>query len=197
MEQQDIKIPGRKKETWIPPIETGNYYDKLIFKDSQIKYKRESIAVVYVELREKQDIKVTIGGKIISLHPELKHIAETVNNSKYILELNEDWDSLNAKKIEETEWVKASQLLINYAKFVLDNFSVIIQAPEINPCLNGTIDLSWRTKKARLLINIKTSENKIFASYYGDLYNDEQPIKNVMLNDTIIEHLAFWMKNLA
>lgn len=141
-------------------------------------------------------IKLKVGTKIFCLPLPLKHIAFTIEESKEILALDDDWDNNNGLKIEFETWASAVELIIVYASFILDNFNTPIIAPEINPVGNGSVDIVWRTKEARLLMNVKPPRSPVIASYYGDLYNNGQEIRNVIKDDSIVEHLAFWMKNL-
>ena len=150
-----------------------------------------------IEVAAKIIYKLKIGNGNVSIPAPLIGIVGVINNSKHILEMPEDWDQLGAVKIEEETWNAAANFLVDYSIYILDNFSSIIQAPEINPCADGSIDLVWRTKSARLLLNIKPAGSKIFASYYGDLFGNKQAIKNIIESYALIEHLAFWMKNIA
>lgn len=147
--------------------------------------------------REEADVCIKINGQLISLPFKLLHIANTIEQSKEILELELDWDGFNAAPINNETWILAVTFLINYSKFILDKFDTVILSPEINPCKNGTLDLTWKTKRARFLLNIKAPHNPVFASYYGDLLNNQQPIKSSLSDNSIIEYLAFWMKNLS
>jgi hypothetical protein len=96
------------------------------------------------------------------------------------MELPVGWDGENALPITNEIDTKA----IDFIKANCVNHML----PDINPCCDNTIDLSWRTENVRLLINIASDK----ISYYGDLYNDVDQIKGKDLN-----HLINWMnKNL-
>jgi hypothetical protein len=150
---------------------------------------------IRIVVPEKPSIEVTIANTKYDLS-KLTNIAFAIENARPILDLDEDWNNNNAKRIEETTWNNAVIFLIEYSKYILNEFGCIIKSPEINPSSNGSIDLVWRTKNARLLINFKPTNNQVMCSYYGDLFNDLQPIKGVIADRTIQKHLAFWMKNL-
>jgi hypothetical protein len=176
-----------------------------VIRASEFDYYRSEINY-FDPLRYKPSPQITVGktllaidvdGTVIGLDARLEKIAKEIEESKYILQLDDGWDSFNAKKFDKEVWVSAVSLLSKYAHYILNEFSTVIQPPEINPVPNGTIDLSWRTKNGRFLMNIKGNENNMLASYYGDLYNNEQPIKDKLVNDSIIKHLAYWMRNLS
>ncbi len=150
-----------------------------------------------VKERTKVEVSIEIEDKVIFFPWKLTHIARCIEESKQILDLEVGWDGMNGTRIDRLTWISAAHFLINYSKFISEKFDVVISAPEINPVKNGTIDIVWKTAKARFLINIKFAGSQNFASYYGDLKNNQQPIKSVLVDDSVIEYLAYWMTNLA
>jgi len=138
-----------------------------------------------------------VGGikKLVPL--ELESLNQIIIKSKNLSDLPEDWDTFGALQINVKTWEKMSHFLIDYSLYVFNNYNATIQMPAINPCPNGSIDLVWRTKKVRLLVNIKPYNSKIIGSYYGDLFENKQAIKHIIETDAIVEHFAFWMKNLT
>lgn len=127
----------------------------------------------------------------------LQPIKAEIKDSEYIPTLEEDWDQDGALIIKQEIWQAATDFLLRYAQFILDNYKgIIIDTPEINPVRNGSVDLSWRTPKARMLINIREEKSVIQAYYYGDLYNNMNAIKGNVSIEGVAEHLAVWMKNL-
>ena len=157
-------------------------------------YKKESGKI---QLPKSSAIDIDINGKLFSLPFEMRHIANEINHSKYIVQLKMGWDSENAKIIDSNIWETAVIFLIQYSSYIFQEFNGIIETPEINPCIDGSIDMSWRTLKFRLLINIKKSDQKTIAYYYGDQYNNINPIKGNVTTEVITEYLAVWMKSLT
>lgn len=171
-------------------------YEPIGFRRQDSEYKKDFFESKLYNTN-KPVLSLDINGTLYLIPPQLSDIVFSIEASKVLLELEEDWDGNEAEKIDPTVWSNAVVFLITYSKYILDNFSTIIKSPEINPCRNGSIDLAWRTKNARLLINIKPNGSPVLASYYGDMYDNKQAIKNPIEDNSIIEHLAFWMKNLA
>lgn len=130
------------------------------------------------------------------LPSELYHIECEIQASDYILELEDNWDDEGALRVDDVVYKNATNFLINYSKWIFQNKGYIIQAPQINPCRDGSIDLSWRIPKARMLINFKNDGSDL-AHYYGDYYNNINSIKGYVKTDEIQEFLATWMKILA
>ncbi len=126
---------------------------------------------------------------------KLQHISSEIEASKYILELEESWDDEGALSVPQFVWERGIAFLLNYSDWINKNHETIIDAPEINPCKDGSVDLVWRNANARFLINFK-NQKEIIGTYYGDEYNDKNRIKNIIntINE-IDQSLGIWMKN--
>jgi len=138
---------------------------------------------------------LVIGEESIVVAEPFFSIVDEIEKSKYILELREGWDDSNAKSISSDVWNSSVLFLIRYSEVIRECYSIVISTPEINPCRNGSIDLSWRTSKARMLINVRKENGEIVAFYYGDMYNNKS-VKGAVPVTGIENHLAVWMTNL-
>ena len=101
----------------------------------------------------------------------LKHISSAIDESKSILDREDNWDDDGAKKCRLETWVKATAFLKNFSENLFKRFSKIIEKPDIFLCPDGSIDILWQKETYRLLINIK--ENSDYATYYGDDRGEE------------------------
>lgn len=144
-----------------------------------------------------KDIEIILLDEIIRIDSSFKHLADLIEHSKYMLSLEPGWNEENALAINPEIWKVAVKFLIQCAADIYDNDDRIINEPEINPCKDGSIDLSWRTSRVRLLINFRKSEEGIRAYYYGDFYKNEQPVKGWISPGSADNFLSMWMKNLA
>ena len=135
-----------------------------------------------------------IYGKTYFLPNQLKSIATAINESKWICSLKEDWDYDGASIIEKELFLSAIDFLIKYSIDIFKKSGIVIKTPEINPCRDGSIDLSWRTPSARMLVNIRKTADELLAYYFGDILNNKFPIKGNVHLDNVSEHLAIWMK---
>jgi hypothetical protein len=124
-------------------------------------------------------------------------LEETINSAQYIRDLGKDWDENNAQEIPLTIFESSISFLRQYNLFLQNNYGLSLPKLEINPCSNGSIDLSWRTENVRLLINIKEVNGISYAYFYGDRYNNKSPIKGNIAVDDFSEPLAIWMKSLT
>ena len=105
-----------------------------------------------------------------------------------------NWDEEGALPVSPLIYDAAIQFLQQYALFIFDNYKVIVETPSINPVKNGSIDLEWQTPNARLLINIRDTQN---AYYYGDQHKNINSIKGNVNIQTVENFLAVWMTKLT
>ena len=161
------------------------------------KEKQLSLLKIEAMLSSSGTIQMQLEGQSFSLPKELSAIVQEIENSKTILSFEAGWDAENALPVDKEIWLQASGFLLRYALRVFNLFSLALDAPDINPCPNGSIDLSWRTKSARMLVNIRKENSEMLAFFYGDLYGNKMPIKGNVPAGTVEDHLACWMKNLV
>lgn len=98
---------------------------------------------------------------------KLSPIQKAIQESRYILDLQDNWDDEGSVGYEFSTWERATQAIIRIARNAFDLFDVIIDAPEITHGPNGSIDALWDQKNYRLLVNFPNDIN-IPASFYGD-----------------------------
>ena len=127
----------------------------------------------------------------------LYHISNEIAFSSYILELEYGWDGEDAKVISREIYDSAIQFVRDYSRYIFIHLGVVIKSPEINPVRDGSIDLSWVTESARMLVNIKLYNDAIQAFFYGDHLNNKNPLKGSISANELEEALAVWMKKLV
>ena len=97
-----------------------------------------------------------------------------IEKSKYILDLEDDYDDEGAESYSKEIWEKSTQFLISNAKNIYKQESKIIDVPSIFHGPDGSIDILWQKEDYRLLINIDKNE---IVSFYGDYYREAKKIK--------------------
>lgn len=102
----------------------------------------------------------------ITLPGWLSGLTDTIKESTSILEIGDNWDEYGSPGYDEGTLVKAINLLVLYARKILDENEIIIDAPRICASQDGSIDLFWETDTYKLLINIPRDETAM-ATYYG------------------------------
>ena len=135
-----------------------------------------------------------IEDQIYRLPASLKHIYDEIIKSRKFLNL--ELDERVDFDLQFSLWKSAVNFLINYSIQINDTYDIIIEAPEINPCIDSTIDISWRSSKARLLLNFRKIDGQVIAFFYGDFYGQQNAIKGNVQTGIVEDYLASWMKNL-
>jgi len=119
-------------------------------------------------------------------------IEDTIEESKYILDLPYNWDDEGAIKVSEEAFNICTSFLRNYNDYILDTFNIQISSPEINAVNNGTLDLYWNLPNARMLINLDQNS----AKYYGDEFYNKNSIKGEVDLFEVQSFLGSWMTKL-
>ncbi|MEZ4837802.1 hypothetical protein [Flavobacterium sp.] len=108
---------------------------------------------------------------IINLPISLDYLSEEIIRSKYILELEPNWDDNNSEAYTSETLKVAIDFIIKFALFIKKTYNKNMIKPRIYHGPNGSIDLSWSENNFRLFINIEKNGAK--AHYYSD-YNKKQ-----------------------
>jgi len=147
------------------------------------------IRQIGLRLKEKENLVVNLDEEIIlEIPPKFDELFKSIEKSKYILDLEDDWDDEGSPAYDKTTWIRAIKFIYNYTKKVYDEYGIKIGAPKISQGPEGSIDILWKKKSYRLLINIPQDHKKP-ASYYGDDYNDEH-VKGAHNTNNITRWLA-------
>lgn len=142
-------------------------------------------------------IYIDVLGKIYNVPDALFDLVDEINDSKYILDLENNWDEMGAAPINKELYNSAIAFLLLYMTYIYDNHGkIVISTPEINPCSNGTIDFSWKTLKARMLINVSRKSKEYRATFYYYLYNNKHPKEGLIDMLNVEKETAAWMVNL-
>jgi hypothetical protein len=156
-----------------------------------------------LKLNEADCKKVSVLDRTYLFSVQLDKIIDEINYSLYLLDLKDDWNSDGGKPLDPLLYIDSIDFLHRYSEFVLKSYGIVIHSPEINLCPNGSIDLSWTTQSARLLINFKKVPESTLVTFYGftkinkgDHYI-KIPKEGVIDPDNFDEPLAVWMKQLS
>ena len=138
--------------------------------------------------------RLPIAKSVSKLPNELSEMAFAINESKKLLDLQEDWDSEGALIVPKFVWERAAKVLSMYSKWIWENRGIVLLTPSIDAIADGSIDIMWNSPKARLLLNIRNNQTISEGHYYGDTYNGENKFKGVLgdLNE-VQEFFAYWL----
>ena len=124
--------------------------------------------------RKTDNIQIALTNKTtIEVNVIFKDFIEKIENSKFILELKDNWDDENSKGYSEKTYLNAINFFHRYTQWIWDEKGVIIDSPNILPGNEGSVDLFWNKKSYDLLINIPTYPNNV-ARFYGDNKKDSK-----------------------
>lgn len=121
---------------------------------------------------------IELNNKVVHTLPdELLSIQKAVEKSKYILDLQENWDDEGAEAYTEATWIKAVSFLCEFSIDTLKTFGKTPLTPKIYHGPQGSIDILWKSKELNLLLNIPkgdevatfSGENSLGQAYEGSL----------------------------
>jgi len=120
-------------------------------------------------------------------------IVKSIEKSKYILDLSDNWDDEGSVGYRFETWAKAIVFFSQYANYVYDHYDIIIAPPFIDHGPEGSIDLTWQKENFRIIVNVKA--DKDVATFYGDnrAENTFQGTLNITEVDVVF---AKWLTNL-
>ena len=78
----------------------------------------------------------------------------SINESRWILELNDNWDDGGSCSYKEEVWERARKFLFKLAVESAKKYSFTIFIPSILPGPDGSIDLHWKMNDYEFLVNI-------------------------------------------
>lgn len=149
-------------------------YNEFLEKANSHKFKLNIRRFGYASRQFSKKIAIsTIDDKIIRVSQELSQLVQSIEESKYILELKDNWDDDGAKAYSKYTWGKAINFIVEYAEWILANCSKIISSPKIYHGPDGSIDLYWKNSSFNLLINIPEKDDAL-GTFYGDDYKGQK-----------------------
>jgi hypothetical protein len=135
------------------------FYSKGILK-GRTRPKVDSIH--YVESFRKKEQTPNAQYKLSELNKEIE-------KSKYILDLKDNWYDEGSVGYDKITWEKSIEFVINYANWISENFSKIINTPKIYHGPKGGIDILWERENYKMLVHIdKEGVNGLFYADNND-----------------------------
>lgn len=182
-------------EDWLPKSEKGDFltFDPRIYTESEYIWRFFELGTnlesflkstppeslirrpFLTSLKEAlaDSVKIKIGDSSIEdLPKELEYVGQIIDDSKYILELGNDWDDEGSEGYSKHTWVRSITFLTRFMKWAYLKYNKKVERPKIYHGSNGSIDILWENSKYRLLINIPKDKNNS-AQFYGDDYKKE------------------------
>jgi hypothetical protein len=117
---------------------------------------------------------------------------EAIESSRWILDLEDDWDEQGAERYSEVTWSRACGFLARQTTLARRSLGRELPTPAILPGPNGSIDLHWKTRRFELLVNIPREETKS-ATFYGDDYGTLCIRGNLNTSEEVLGLVGFWL----
>jgi hypothetical protein len=121
--------------------------------------------------------------ELLNLPQELEPIADAIQKSRWMLELEDDWDGEGNPGYSEATWSRAVRFLLRNALSLWQERGVSVSAPAIHNGPEGNIDIYWETSKRSRLINVPAKSDEP-ASFYGHDAQGKEVKGTLDLSDT-------------
>lgn len=125
----------------------------------------------------------------------LESIRDTIEASRYILELAEDYDGEGSRPYRCETWDRSARFVYQLAMTLYEEHGVLLEPPRIEPGPEGSIDIHWKTPSYELLINVPEGSEEE-AQFYGDDYA-RRVIKGRFPLSAGNTGLLFWLSDKA
>ena len=133
---------------------------------------------------------VAVGDAIL---PEaLKHVADAIDQSRRLLDLEDDWDDDGTPGYADATWNRAVTFLAQTASRLWEQHGVQPDTVEVLPGAHGGIGLDWRSPGHELLVTVPADPAQD-APYYGDDGAGGRKIKGTLDTSAPNPWLLAWL----
>jgi hypothetical protein len=103
--------------------------------------------------------------------PNFAEISAAMEQSRTLLEWEEDWDGDAARRFEPFTWERAREFVLDNTIRLWRTAHAQVPVPQIEPTRRGGINIEWETALRNLLVNIP-ADGAEPVTFYGTLKND-------------------------
>jgi hypothetical protein len=122
-------------------------------------------------------------------------VVEAIESSRWILELEPDWDESGSAAYSESTLRSAHEFVLRLASSWRKHSSTAMPLPKILPGPDASIDLHWKSERYELLANIPNDPSKP-ATFYGDDFGNAC-IRGSFDPSRLRQALIFWLAAFA
>jgi hypothetical protein len=119
----------------------------------------------------------------------IEAIERAITQSSFIVKLEEDWDGEGSPAMRPVTWERATSFLRGIASTIMQKTGLAIDAPEITPAADGSIDIHWRVSNFAILINIAPEG---FCDFHGEV-TDGKTIEGTFKPEERHGELISWL----
>jgi hypothetical protein len=124
---------------------------------------------------------------------ELTTIARRIEASRYILDLEDDWDEEGSTGYGEATWRAAVQIVVESANAYWHSTRKVAPLPAIASGPDGSIDVTWIVGTRNLLVNIPRPGTGSVTFSGLDTANRDRVVKGRLPADASHEWLMAWL----
>jgi hypothetical protein len=124
---------------------------------------------------------------------ESHELARRIDQSRRILELEDDWDDEGSPGYEEATWRAAVAIIAATANAYWQSKRRPIPIPTISEGPDGSIDVIWRSGTRQVLINVPPEENGPVTFSGLDKADEIRTVKGRLGTDPTQEWLISWL----
>lgn len=118
-------------------------------------------------------------------------IEATIEASRYILDIGENWDEEGSPGYAEVTWRRATQFVRDITIQFVTKHKTRIDPPKITPGPEGSIDVRWKADKRTLLVNFPANENEP-ADFFGS-DKEQDTVKGTLDLTSQNQWLLIWL----
>jgi hypothetical protein len=136
-------------------------------------------------------------GRSIEVHgvrvpSALVAVAQALEASHSLLELEDDWDGEGAAGFSEQTWRRAADFVAQGTTQLLDRNGIATDDIETLPAADGALGIDWRTARCELLVTVPADANTD-ALFYGDDGSGRRKIKGTLDTSAPNRWLTEWL----
>lgn len=128
----------------------------------------------------------------LKIKEERSKVMVELKEAQSMLNLEDDWDGLGAKKISAALFDLMAKSVYSYSKRV-QPICLLRMDVEISAVPDGSIDVAWYGPKARLLMNFKEKNHQPWLYFYATKQDRSEHIKGKIDPTKTEEFLVTWI----
>lgn len=122
----------------------------------------------------------------------LPGLLAALKESRYLLELDDNWDENGAVGFTEQTWKRTAETLVRLSTGLMHDCGLFAKSAEILPGSDGGLDIDMRLERKELLISVSADPGKQ-ARFYGDNGHGDDQVKATFDAPAIPEWVLVWL----
>lgn len=139
----------------------------------------------------RSEASIEVAGFVL---PQALHaVADRLERSRTMLDLEEDWDGEGSRGYEEATWRRAATLVVTASVAHYRRGGSDVALPVITKGDDGSIDLQWRTPTRNILINVPADVDQRVSFFAHDRANLKRDLGGDLEPAANNEWLLAWL----